>query len=191
MGMTVKRSKETRLVRVIMHRIADIRGGVSVVTSELTQDFIAEGTPLSLPDSNGMCHVVKFAKVKANATNSATEIKVYKGHNFKVGDVVMAAENGKAYAITAIDTTNSGYDTITVGTTLGVALTADTSYIFQAAEAGASGAALKHEPATIVGTGRPVEANSNVDTDAWLFAVTKGNELPSLIAGKLKGIINY
>ena len=74
MGMTVKRSKETRLVRVIMHRIADIRGGVSVVTSELTQDFITEGTPLSLPDSNGMCHVVKFAKVKANATKAIMPI---------------------------------------------------------------------------------------------------------------------
>lgn len=191
MGMTVSRRKETSTVRVIMHRIADIRGGVSLVTTELAQNFVKEGTPISLPDSNGKCHVVKFAKVQANATNSDTDIKVHKGHNFKVGDIVCAVENGKAYAISAITTTNSGYDVITVETTLGVALTADTSFIFQAKAAGASGSKLKHEPAAIVGTGKVVEPNSNFDTDAWLIAVTKGNELPSLIANKLKGIINY
>ena len=191
MVMTVRKKKETEVARVIMHRVADIRGGVSVVTSELTQDFLPEGVPLSLPDSNGKTHVVKFALVKANAANDATSISVYKGHNFKVGDYVFAVENGKAYAITAIDTSNSGYDVFTVGTTLGVALTADTSYLLQAKATGASGAAFKYEPAAINGTGQVIEANSNLITDAWLMAVTKGNKIPSVIAGKLKGIINY
>lgn len=189
--MTVRKKKETAQAKVIMHRVADIRGGVSVVTSELTQDFLPEGAPLSLPDSNGKTHVVKFALVKTNAANDATQISVYKGHNFKVGDIVFAVENGKAYAISAIDTSNSGYDVITVGTTLGVALTADTSYLFQAKASGASGAAFKYDPAAINGTGQVIEANSNLITDAWLMAVTKGNNIPSLIAGKLKGIINY
>lgn len=191
MGMTVRKSKDTSTVRVVMHRVADIRGGVSIVTAELTQDYIKEGTPLSAPGSNGMSHVVKFAKVAADATNSDTRIKVHKGHNFKVGDIVCAVENGKAYAITEIDSTDSETDIITVGTTLAVALTANTSYLFQAKTAGASGSKLKYEPFAIVGTGRLVEANSNIDTDAWVIAVTKGNALPDLIANKLKGIINY
>lgn len=191
MGMTVRKSKDTSTVRVVMHRVADIRGGVSIVTAELTQDYIKEGTPLSAPDTNGMSHVVKFAKVYANATNADTAIRVHKGHNFKVGDIVCAVENGKAYAITEIDASNSGYDIITVGTTLAVALTANTSYIFQAKATGANGSKLKYEPFAIVGTGRLVEVNSNIDTDAWVMAVTKGNALPDLIANKLKGIINY
>jgi len=190
MAMTVTKRKDSNLPRVFVHKVADIRGGVSVATAELNVDFLAEGTPLSAPVS-GVAHVVKFAIVQANATNSATTIKVYKGHNFKVGDVICAAENGAAYAITGIDTSNSAYDSITVGTTLGVALTKDVSYIFHAAEAGASGAALKYAPIALVGTGKPVIANHNLDTDAWVIGVTKGNNLPALIAGKLKGIINY
>lgn len=188
--MTVRKSKDTSTVRVIMHRVADIRGGVSIVTAELTQDYIKEGTPLSAPDSSGKSHVVKFAKVSTNASNTDTSIKVHKGHNFKVGDIVCAVEGGKAYAITAIES-EGDVDIITVGTTLAVALTANQSFIFQAKTAGASGSKLKYEPFALVGTGRLVEANSNIDTDAWVMAVTKGNDLPDLIASKLKGIINY
>lgn len=188
--MTVTKRKDSNLPKVFVHKVADIRGGVSVATADLNVDFLHEGRVLGAP-VNGICHVVKYAKVQANATDSATKIKVYKGHDFKVGDVVCASENGAAYAITAIETSNASYDEITIGTTLGVALTKDTSFIFHAAAEGASGSALKYEPLSIVGTGKPVLKNSNIDTDAWVIGVTKGNELPALIAGKLKGIINY
>lgn len=190
MGMTVTRRKDTKVSRVIMHRVADIRGGVSVNVSELNVDYLPEGTVIGKADSNGISHVVKFAKVQANVTDSATKIKVYKGHNFKVDDVVMAAEDGKAYAITAISTSNDAYDELTVGTTLGVALTKDESYIFQAAASGASGAALKYEPVAITGTGVAVDPKSNLVVDAWVIAVTKGNAVPALLDGKLKGVIN-
>lgn len=187
--MTVTRRKDSQTPRVIMHKIADIRGGVSVNTAELTQDWLAEGTPLSAP-VNGICHVVKVAKVQANASNSATDIQIYKGHNFKVGDIVFAVASGKAYAITAIDTSAAGYDVITVGTTLGVALTKDESYIMQAAASGASGAAFKYAPVAIVGTGKPVVAGNNLDTDAWVVGVTLGNDLPEAVKSALKGIVN-
>ena len=189
MGMTVTRRKDTQTPRVIMHKIADIRGGVSVATADLTQDWLAEGTPLSAP-VDGICHVVKVAKVQANATNSATEINVYKGHNLKVGDNVFAVAGGKAYAITAIDTSAAGYDTVTVGTTLGVALTKDVSFIMQAAASGASGATFKYAPVAVVGTGKPVVAGNNLDTDAWVIGVTQGNDLPDAVHSALKGIVN-
>lgn len=102
--MTVSRRKDTRTPRVFMHKIADIRGGVSVNVSELGGDFLNEGAVLSAP-VDGICHVVKIAVLSAEASNSDTEIKVNKGHNFKVGDFVMADEGGKAYAITGIVTT--------------------------------------------------------------------------------------
>ena len=89
--MTVTRRKDTRTPRVFMHKTADIRGGVSVKVSELGGDFLNEGAVLSAPD-NGICHVVKIAVLSAEATTAATDIKVNKGHNFKVGDFVMADE---------------------------------------------------------------------------------------------------
>lgn len=121
MSMTVQRRKDTRVPRVFQHKVADIRGGVSVKTAELGGDYLREGAVLSAPD-NGICHVVKIAEVVAEVVAevgaSDTAIKVKKLHNFKVGDFVMTAEGGLAYAITAIDESNKDYDTITVGTTL-------------------------------------------------------------------------
>ena len=172
-----------------MHKIADIRGGVSVNVTELGCDYLPEGTVLSVP-VNGISHVVKTAKLTAAATDSATKYKVAKGHAFKVGDVVMATTSAKAYAISAIDTSNTGYDELTVGTTLGVALSAG-DQLMQAASEGASGSALKYTPLALSGTGKPVEGGTNLDVDAWVIGVTKGNPLPSAIASILKGIINY
>lgn len=188
--MTVKKRKDNEFPKYLTHKIADIRGGVSVVSSELNVDFLQEGTPLSAP-VEGKSHVVKFALVQTNANTSATKVRVYKGHNFKVDDIVCAVEGGAAYAITAIATANVGYDELTLGTTLGVELTKDVSYLFHAAASGANNAALKYEPIALVGTGKPVMAGVNIDTDAWCIGVTKGLKLPALIASKLKGIINY
>lgn len=191
MAMTVKKVKDSALNKVFIHKVADIRGGVSVATSELVNDYLKEGTVIGAPES-GICHVVKYAKVQADAADNATKIKIYKGSDFKVGDKVFAVEGGKNYAITGIDKSNSAYDEITVGTTLGVALTADVSYVYQGVSTtGATAGAFLHAPFAVVGTGVKHDNKTNAITDAWVIGVTKGNALPSLIAGKLKGIINY
>lgn len=184
--MTVTRRKDTRTPRVFMHKTADIRGGVSVKVSELGGDFLNEGAVLSAPD-NGICHVVKIAVLSAEATESATDIKVNKGHNFKVGDFIMADEGGKACAITSITTTEKTHDTINVQTTLGVKIEKGGFII----EAAAETSKLKYTPLSLVGTGKPIVQNSNLDTDAWLIGVTKGNPLPECVMKHLKGIINY
>ncbi len=187
--MTVTRRKDTSTPRVFMHKVADVRGGVSVNVTELGCDFLPEGTVISAP-VDGICHVVKRATLTADATNSATEYKVAKGHPFKVGDVIMLTTNAKAYAITAIDTSNASYDALTVGTTLGTAASAG-DQIMQAKTAGASGSEFKYVPFALTGTGKPVGQGRNLDVDAWLIGVTKGNPLPSAIASVLTGIINY
>lgn len=184
--MTVTRRKDTRTPRVFMHKTADIRGGVSVKVSELGGDFLNEGAVLSAPD-NGICHVVKIAVLSAEATETATDIKVNKGHNFKVGDFIMADEGGEAYAITSITTTEKTHDTIEVKTTLGVKIEKGGFII----EAAAETSKLKYTPLSLVGTGKPIVQNSNLDTDAWLIGVTKGNPLPECVMKHLKGIINY
>lgn len=187
--MTVTRRKDTRTPRVFMHKTADIRGGVSVKVSELGGDFLNEGAVLSAPD-NGICHVVKIAVLSAEATDT-TDIKVNKGHNFKVGDFVMADEGGKAYAITAITTTEKTHDTIKVGNTLGVKIEKGGFIIEAASESTEQTSKLKYTPLSLVGTGKPIVQNSNLDTDAWLIGVTKGNPLPECVMKHLKGIINY
>ena len=85
MSMTVTRRKDTRTPYVLMHKVADIRGGVSVNVSELGGDFLKEGSVLSTPD-NGICHVVKVAEVVEAVTATGKTVKVKKWHNFKQGD---------------------------------------------------------------------------------------------------------
>lgn len=117
-------------------------GGFVLDASTLTAgDTVKAGHPLGFDESTRLAKVVKLAKVYENAGSSATQIKVYKGHHFKVGDYIAKTVGGAAYAITAIDTSNASYDLITVGTTLGVALTADTDVLFQSSATGASAAA--------------------------------------------------
>lgn len=187
--MTVRKRKDSGVINPVVHKIADIRGGVCVEVSELTQGYLAAGTPISKP-VNGIAHVTKFAVLKASATSDATALKVVKGHNFKVGDNVFATKGGKCYAISAIDTSNSAYDELTIDTALGVTLGAG-SAIYQGNATGATAGAFKYAPFAIVGTGVEVTGDTNVITDAWIIAVTCGNELPTLIAGELKNVSNY
>lgn len=191
MGMTVQRRKDTKLPRVFIHKLADVRGGVSVNTTELGGDFLFEGTPLSAP-TNGICNVIKAAEVTAAVTSSATTIKVKKGHHFKVNDIVLTAEDAKAAKITAIDTSNSGYDSITVNAALGTISIGD--FICQAtaeADGSTTKSALKYAPFSLAGTGKAVIKGSNLDVDAWLIGVTKSNPLPAVVSNYIKGIINY
>ena len=46
MSLTIKRAKDNRVVKCILHRIADIPGGVTVKTANLGGTALFEGTPL-------------------------------------------------------------------------------------------------------------------------------------------------
>lgn len=189
MGMTVQRRKDTKTPHVFMHKVADIRGGVSVNSSELGSDWLPEGAVISQP-VNGICHVVKVAEVAAAVTESGKTITVKKGSLFNVGDFVLLAIGDKASKITAIDRSASTTDKITIDAALGTI--AIGGFIVEASAASTTTtSALKYEPFAVVGTGKPVLPNDNINTDAWVIGVTKGNALPDCVASKLKGIINY
>lgn len=129
-------------VPVYQQRHETAQGGFVLDHSTLTVgDTVKAGQPVGYNEATRKANVVKVAKVYENAGSSATVIKVYKGHHFKVGDYIAKTVGSAAYAITAIDTSNAAYDSITVGTTLGVALTADTDVLFQSSATGASAAA--------------------------------------------------
>ena len=188
--MTVQRRKDTKTPRVFVHKIADIRGGVSVNVAELGSDYLPEGAVLSAPD-NGICHVVKVAEVTAQVTAEGKEIKVKKGHQLNVGNFVLVAEGAKASKITKIDKTDKATDKITVDAALGVIIEAGGFIVEAKAASLESDSALKYKPLSIVGTGKPINPNDNLNTDAWVIGVTKGNPLPDCISKYLTGIINY
>lgn len=103
---------------------------------------IPRGTPLVFNEATRQAIVMSVAAFYANATNTATSYQIAKGSRLKVGDYLAVAPGGAAYAITAIDTTSSTlYDTVTVGTTLGVAVTAG-QFAFASTATGATAAAF-------------------------------------------------
>ena len=85
MSLTIKRAKDNRVVKCILHRIADIPGGVTVKTANLGGTALFEGTPLG-KGKDGVFEVCKTAQIVTKAEANATTYEVAKGHHFKVGD---------------------------------------------------------------------------------------------------------
>lgn len=184
--MTVKKRKDSVTPRYMRHKVADVRGGVSVAVSELGGNYLREGAILSAP-VDGITHVVKTAEVMAEVAEADTSMKVSKFHNFKPGDAVMAEPGKVAVVISAIDESNPKFDTFTLSGALG-AIRAGGS-VAEAKEE-SEGGELKYEPQSVNGTGQPFDAKSNIGTDAWVIAVTAGNPVPAFILDKMKGVIN-
>lgn len=189
--LRIDRKKDNRVIRAFTHKLADIPNGITVSAADLTQKVLHEGTPVG-KDKNGLYHVVKVAVLADDATSSATIYTVKKGHNFKVGDVLMLAPGGAAYAITAIATNSDATsDDLTVDTTLGTAAKAGDA-IYNAAKAGASGSAFKYEPIALVGESYDVEALSNHIVNAWTIGQIRESNIPpvgSAVKAKLPGIV--
>jgi hypothetical protein len=107
-----------------------LQGGVLLDTTTLPKDtVIPAGTPLIVNESARTATILPSGVLYANAGGTDTTYQVKKGHTLKVGDYfATGAAGGKAYAITAIDTSNADYDVITVGTTIGAATAGDLMY---------------------------------------------------------------
>ena len=120
MGLKIDRKQDKRVVHACTHMLADIPNGVTVCSSELVAGgILQEGTALGGKDAAGLYHVVKTARLTEDATATTKAYKVAKGHHFKVGDFIMLKVGAKAYKITSINTSETLYDTVNVGTTLG------------------------------------------------------------------------
>ena len=189
--LKIDRKKDNRVIRAFTHKLADIPNGITVSAADLTQKVLHEGTPVG-KDENGLYHVVKVAVLSTDATNTATAYTVKKGHNFKVGDVVMLATGSKAYTITEIATNadDATSDDLTVDTTLGTAAKAGDS-LYLAAEAGASGSAFKYAPVALVGESYDVDELSNHIVNAWTIGQIRESNIPPIgaeVKAKLTGI---
>ena len=189
MALKIERKDDSRVIKAILHRIADVPGGVTVKVADLGGSVLKEGTPVAYLADDAMYHVCKTALIVSDATNTATAYDVSKKHHFKVGDR-FATEGANGQLITAIDkTTNANKDVITLGTTLGVAITAASKTV--AFESSGADKTPKYAPTAIVGSNYDVVASDNIFADAWVMAVVREGIAPlvnATLKGTLKGI---
>lgn len=172
MSLTIKRKKDSRVVKCILHRVADIPGGVTVQVANLGGSALFEGTPIG-KGSDGLFVVCKTAQVVTEANASATTHEVAKGHHFKVGDR-FATDACNGQQITAIDKSDAAKDVITVGATLGAIVKAGTC----AFESSGANKTLKVTPVAIAGSNYDVENGDNLFTDAWVIGVVNAANAP-------------
>lgn len=142
MALAITRDFGTTSIPIWQGKVENAIGGFSLAATGLPKDtVIPAGTPFVFDEITRVATMVGGAVLQADATNTATTYRVVKGSTVKAGDYLASVAGGAAYAITAIDTTNSAYDTVTVGTTLGVAYTAGQN-LFISIATGATAAAF-------------------------------------------------
>lgn len=135
-------------------------GGFKVANTGMSAGQIFPAGSLVIEDESARtATILGGAKAYATAGGTATAYNVNKGHGLKVGDyLAKSTAGGKAYAITAIDTTTStDYDILTVGTTIGAVTAGDQLYASTATGATASAlpaaTSILHQDVVISGTG--------------------------------------
>jgi hypothetical protein len=158
------------------------QGGFKLDTSVLPAgNVVLAGTPLAFNEATRIANVVKLAVVQAAAISSAVVIQIKKGHHFKVGDNIAKTVGGAAYAITIIDQTNAAYDAITIGTTLGVALSVG-DVLFQSSANGAAAAVYSFSARGLVY--QDVDVVTGADISAVIRGTVYENRAPSTAAIK-------
>ena len=162
MGLGHTKTTVTPQVEVFPKVLENAQGGFTLYNTALTAgDTVYRGTVMGYDESTRYAKVVKQAILYEAAENDDVAYKVKKGHHFKVADIFAYVVGGAAYAITEITTTETAYDTITIGTTLGVAIEAG-EVLFQAETAGSDTASLLVEPKGLLYEDTVVAANEPV-----------------------------
>jgi hypothetical protein len=97
------------------------QGGFALDLTGLTPGaLLPAGSLVVFDEAARTATVTPTATLQAAATGSPTTYRVNKGSGIKVGtNIAQPGAGGAAYPVTAIDTTNSAYDLLTVGTTIG------------------------------------------------------------------------
>ena len=144
-GMGITRTPTKSGIPVYQGTAKDIQllqGGCLLNTTGLTAgNIIPAGTPVVYDETTRVASILHNAKAQANAGASAVTYPVEKGHSLVVGDnLATGAVGGKAFPITAIDTSKASFDTITVGTTIGAVTAGD--LLFASTATGATASAL-------------------------------------------------
>ena len=142
------------------------------------QTFVAgttflRGTPLFLDMSDLSCAICKVAKVIAGGTT--TKPRITKNSYFQVGDKVMVDGGSVERTISAIDSSNSGYDELTLNSALtGATEGAFITESLATTEGQTTTYSAKYVPNAIIGEDREVLASDLPTIDAaWGALVIK------------------
>lgn len=184
--MFVKRKKDQHLRKVLMHRTADVRGGVSIASSELPSGVILEGAIIA--KSEGKYKLLPSAKCTEDLASSGKALKVEKYSNFAVGQFVTKDAGAVASKINSIDTTNKSYDVLNLAAVIGE-VKAGESVVAATAATTSNDSTLLYQPFAVAGTSKDVEGDF-VDVDAWIIGVTANIQAPASVVKELKGIVN-
>ena len=184
--MFVKRKKDQHQRKVLMHRIADVRGGVSIAKSDIPSGAIVEGAIIAV--AGGKYHILPTALCIEALGASAKSVKVAKFHNFAIGQTVTKDAGAVASKITAIDDSNKAYDVLTLSAAIGEVKVGE-SIVAAKAVTTSNDSVLLYEPFAVAGTSKDAEGDF-VDVDAWLIGVTTNLQAPSSVINELKGIVN-
>lgn len=157
-------------------------GGFTLDRTNLKEgtDFLEKGSPLAVNFSTRAAKLVKTAIVHDTAASDATVYKVKKNHHFKVGDKIAKTKGGKAYAISAIDTSKANYDELTVGTTIGASAAGDV--LFESSAEGATHAAEANVANGILIHDTEIEEFTTVNVGLQIYEIQEAN-LPYGLTG--------
>ena len=135
-------------------------------------EVLPKGTVLSLDIANRKATAVKTVRVTKAVTAADTEVQIAKGHILVATDIIGTA--GKTVTVGAINTSNAGYDTITiVANALGVV---------------ANGAALESATSNDVGLNyapKPLKGTVSVSATIQAYEI-QGANLPYPVTSTIK-----
>lgn len=179
MSLQITKTTET-LQKPVFVEVLEVKAGGAVVKgSVLGGEKVYPGTPILLNNSEYVVH--KTVLLADDVADDANEIPVDKNHHFKVGDSCYPYGSSAAavQTITAIDKDSSDeYDTITIGTTFGVALTED-DILYQASSVSDSEGVIPGTPYGYALTGFDVEEGGNhTDSIVVRGTLTEANAPP-------------
>ncbi len=145
----VRKYGEYQYMPFIINETIDKPGGGTLKIGSLdrSKGSIAPGFFVGETEK-GLLQMLVGAVLFADVANNAVNYKVKKGHQVKVGMFLAGdAEGSKAYAVTKVVTTDAEFDTITLGTTLGVTLkTGQSLYEVKAEDAVGDAGELQVKP---------------------------------------------
>lgn len=175
-----RKGPDTRRAVAFWEKSEGIPGGgtLDLTNTNPINTRIPAATICGFNATSGLWSIIKAATMQAAATNSATAYPVLKGHQFKVGDFIGLGPGAKSVTISAIDTTNAAYDTITVDATLGSAVVLGQS--LTQANAAATTSVLPAGFSNYAATGNDFDfvAGDNNLMDLWTRATIKKDVAP-------------
>lgn len=177
MAITFERTSYDARQRAIWRGEARmLPGGFKPLQEFPVGTLLKRGTLVHVDMDTLSAAIVKVAKVVDGGTTKAP--RVQKGNNYTVGDTIMKLGTTSTAAITAIDTTNEGYDTLTLDKAIAGIAAGD--FVQEADTTDAGNPVAKYEPNAVLGEDKQYVKGDIPALDvAWGALVIK-NVIPAI-----------